>query len=119
MNVTFERITRFVPFEVAGLTVITTVVARTDNQGEPCAQCGAHGRVNDCTVYHDGTTVDCCPWCAPIVALILGQMDPETPVRIEVNPMGFYGTHVVAELLGYGNGYSLDPAERRRAVIIR
>lgn len=119
MDVTIQSLSTYVPFAVKGLTVLTSIVDRTDNQGEFCRNCDNGFYVNDCTVYHAGTTVDCCVHCAPTVALILGSMDTDEIVRVELNRKGFHATHMVAEELGYGDDRSYNPAERRQVYINR
>jgi len=80
-------------FLVQGYDVHTSLVARVDNNGEPCEVCQTEGYVIDCTVYGLAgdsfgpmtalfVTVDCCAVCVPAV---IATMDASETVTVELS----------------------------------
>jgi len=77
-------------FLVDGYAIETFLVARVDNDGEPCEVCQTEGHVIDCAVY--GVVLDehaclyvaveCCAVCVPAV---VATMDPTADVTVELS----------------------------------
>jgi len=80
-------------FLVDGYAIETFLVARVDNDGEPCEVCQTEGRTIDCTVYGLAgdsfgpmtalfVTVDCCAVCVPAV---VATMDTSEMITVELS----------------------------------